>query len=102
MERFLAVSLVVIRYELPQDSPIPCFFNVCPHGQDEPERVVIEIRPYVPVSEFSERLVLVVSAAVLLLSGCQVQDSLTGSGGDQLYESQQVLVRVARKQNAIG
>ena len=62
---------------------------------DQPQRVVVESGSDRVVSALGERLVLVVRAAVLELSGRDVDDALARALGNQVHKAKQVLVGVA-------
>src|SRR5690606_12201425 len=69
--------------------------DVGSHTQDEPQGVIIEAAAHSVISTFSEGLVLMVRAAVLELSRCDVENTLASALGDQMHEAEQILVGVA-------
>ena len=51
------------------------------------KRVVVEAASDIEISFFGKRLILVVSAAVRKLGGCNIQDSFSGFVRDQMEET---------------
>ena len=78
-----------------QDAQITCFFNISTGSCDEPERIVIEATADIGITFFSQRLILVISTAVLELSGGDINDTLPCTIRDQMHESEQILTGIA-------
>ena len=93
-----AVGIVVEGNLFLEDRPIAGLLEVGAGGQDQPERIVVEVSSDRGVASLGQRLVLVVGAAVLLLDGGHVQDPLSGSLGDLMHATQQILVGIPEAQ----
>ena len=92
----LGLGLVIIeRHLLIQDAPVSGLPQVGGSAGDEPQRVVVEASADVAVSLFGQRLILMVSTAILKLGGRNVQNALPCTGGDDMHKAQQILTAVA-------
>ena len=86
--------VVVIRYHSIQNGVVTGFLDVCSYGQDHPQRVVREVAADLVVALLSQRLILVIASAVFQLCGSQIDQTLSCSVRNLVYEAQQVLVGV--------
>ena len=78
----LGLGLVIIeRHLLIQDAPVSGLPQVGGSAGDEPQRVVVEASADVAVSLFGQRLILMVSTAILKLGGRNVQNALPCTEG---------------------
>ena len=93
-QRDLAALLVVERNHLLENREIARLLEVRDRAEDEPHRIVIETATDVVVAALGERLVLMVAAAVRELGRRDVENALTGTLGDLMDESDEILVRV--------
>ncbi len=108
VERALAVvkhgvrklGFVLIRYLLVENRNVARLLDILRHREYHPQRVVVEVGAQLVIAHLGERLVLVVSAAVLEHGSREVDKALSRSFGDLVYEAEQVLVGVAEAHTA--
>ena len=94
-QRLCQRRIVVKVHRLVEDAPVAGLPQIGVRAGDEPERIVVEAAAHGQIALFGQRLVLVIGAAVGKLRRRNVQDPLTGTFGDHMYEAQQVLTGIA-------
>ena len=90
-ERSSRGFIVVKRNLLIKNGEISGLLDIGSSTCDQPERVVIEAAADVHVAFFGERLILMVCAAVLKLSGGNVNNTFLCALRNQMYEAEQIL-----------
>ena len=63
-------------------------------SRNQPQRIIIESASDIHITALGERLILVISASVRKLRGCNVQDTLPGTLRDQMDEAKQILTGI--------
>ena len=89
------IPVVVKRHLLVENCGIAGLADIGGNCGDQPQRIIVEAASDIGVSFFGQRLILVVSASVLKLGGCDIDDSLAGTFRNQVYEAQQILTGIA-------
>ncbi len=87
----LVVLIIIIGAHLIEDREISGLSEICGSSCDEPQRIIVESASYSHVAALGKRLVLMVCAAVRELSVCDIDDSLTSTLRDEVYESEKIL-----------
>ena len=93
-QRSSYAHIVVERNHLGQDGGITGLSYVSTGTCNEPQRIIIEATADIGVTLLGQRLVLMVSAAVLELSGSNIDDTFSCSIRDQMYEAEQILAGI--------
>ena len=86
--------IVVKRNHLGQDGGITGLSYVSTGTCNEPQRIIVEAAANIGVALLGQRLVLMVSAAVLELGGSDIDDTLSCTIRDQMYEAEQILAGI--------
>ena len=77
-----------------KDGVITGFFYVCTDCSNEPQRIVIKTTSDIQIAALGQRLVLMVSTAVLHLGSGDIENSCTGTFRDQMYEAKKILTGI--------
>ncbi len=88
--------LVFVGHQFIKDGKIPGFLHISCCCQYQPVRVVIEIGTHIVVAAFGQRGVLVESAAVGKLGGCQIKQPFAGALRHNMHKTQQILGGIAK------
>ena len=88
--------IAVIWCRLVKNRVVACLLDVSSGSSDKPQRVIVEAWAYVGIALFGERLVLMISRAILKLCGCNVEYSLSCSVRNQMHEAQQILTGIPK------
>ena len=87
--------VIIKRNDLVKDRHITGLTDVSACSCDEPKGIIVESGSDIGVALLGKGLILVVSATVLELSGCDIDDSLAGTIGDKMYKSEKVLTGIS-------
>ena len=93
-QRSSHTHIVVKRNHLGQDGGITGLSYVSAGTCNEPQRIIVETTADIGVAFLGQRLVLMVSTAVLELSGSNINDTLSCTIRDQMYETEQILTGI--------
>ena len=92
--------VVVVGHHLIEDRIVAGLFDVISGGEDQPQRVIVEVATDGVVAAFGERLVLVVGGAIFKLSRGDVDNTLTGALGRLVHKADEILVGIAETHTA--
>jgi hypothetical protein len=90
----LRAWLVVEWYHLIEDREVACLLDIGHSTEDEPAWVIVESATDIVVASFGERLILVVASSVGELCRGDIDNTLTCTGRNLVYETYEVLVGV--------
>ena len=94
-QRYLSARLIVPRHHFIKNRKVARLLDVSYGTENEPAGVVVETTADVIVTALGQWLVLVVAATVGELCRCNVNDALTGTTGNLMDETYEVLIGVA-------
>ena len=95
-----SIPVIVKRYLLIQDRGIAGLADISGDCGDQPQRVIVETASDIGVPFFGQRLILMVSAAVLELCGSDIDDSCTRTLRNQVNEAKQILAGITESHAA--
>ena len=101
-QRSSYAHIVVKRNHLGQDGGITGLSYVSTGTCNEPQRIIVEAAANIGVALLGQRLVLMVSAAVLELGGSDIDDTLSCTIRDQMNETEQILAGITESHAAAG
>ena len=93
-QRNFSSRLVVERHLFVKDGEVARFLDISNSTKDKPTRIVVESTANIVVATFGEWLVLMITTAIGELRTGNVNDTLTGTFGYLMNESNQVLVAI--------
>ena len=85
-----AFSAIIELNRFGEDGHIPRFPDIGAGAGDQPQRIVIEAAADVRIAGFGQRLILMISAAVVKLYGGDIQDAFPCPLRNQMDEAQQI------------
>ena len=93
-QRSSYAHIVVKRNHLGQDGGIAGLSYISTGTCNEPQRIIIEATADIGVAFLGQRLVLMVRTAVLELGGSDINDTLSCTVRNQMYETEQILTGI--------
>ena len=99
-QRSRVICIIIECTRFLKDRKISCLAQISSCSSNQPQRIIVESASDIHVASLGERLILVVSASVRKLRGCNIQDTLAGAFRDQMDKAEQILTGIAESHPA--
>ena len=90
----ICTRLIIKWNWLLKNREITCLLDICHRTENQPAWIIVEATTDVIVAMLCKRLILVIATTVRELCRSNVDDTLTGTTWNLVYEANEILIRV--------